>query len=72
MERNVGRERRTGICLNTTCDLARADCVEVGDLLTQDGLKVFFTNAFGINLASIYPDDHIDECTDKGTDTFLN
>ena len=68
--RGEGGEGHTGICLNAGRDLTCADCVEVGDVLTQHGLEVFLTNAFGICFASVDPNDHVDECADKGTDSF--
>ena len=68
--RGEGGEGHTGICLNAGCDLTCADCVEVGDVLTQHGLEVFLANAFGICFASVDPNAHVEECADKGTDSF--
>lgn len=66
------REERghTGVGLNAGRDLPCADGVKVGDVLTEDGLEVLFTNAFGAYFASVNPNDHVDKCADKGTETF--
>ena len=63
-----GGEGHTGIGLNAGCDLTCADCVEVGDVLTEYGLEVFLTNAFSVYFASVDPNDHVEVCTDKHAD----
>ena len=63
--REEGGEVHTGLRLNAGCDLACADCVKV-----DDGLEVSLTNAFGVYVASVDPNDHVDECAGKGTDSF--
>jgi len=70
VEGDEGVEGHTGVCLNAGCNLARADRVEVGDVLTEYGLEVFLTNAFGVYLASVGPNDHVAKCAGKGSDSF--
>ena len=63
-------ERHTGVRLNAGRDLTCTDGVEVGDVLTENGLEILLTNAFGAYFASVNPNDHVDKRANKGTGTF--
>lgn len=70
MEGDGGGDGHTGVCLNASCDLTGADCIKVGDILTQYGLEIFLTNAFSVYFASVDPNDHVDVCADKQADAW--
>lgn len=65
MEGDGGGEGHTGIGLDASCDFTCADCIKVGDVLTEYGLEIFLANAFSVYFASVDPNDHVDICAEK-------
>jgi hypothetical protein len=63
--------KRTCICLNSRGNLTSTNVVEEGDILAQNSLQIAFTDAFGVDFASVNPDVHVRVCTDKHADTYL-
>jgi hypothetical protein len=61
-----------GVGLNAGCDFTGAEVVKVGDILTENGLEITFTDTLGVDLAGVNPEVHVDKRADEHADTWGN
>jgi len=60
----------TGVCLDPSGDLSSTDVVKVGDLLTENGSEIRFTETLGANFRGVDPNRHEAHIRDKHADTW--
>ena len=59
----------TGVCLNPSGDLSSTNIVEKGDLLTENGSEIRFTETLCANFRSVDPNRHEGEIRDEHANT---
>ena len=59
----------TGVCLYPSGDLSSTNIVEEGDILTENGSEIGFTETFCANFRSVDPNRHEDEIRGEHADT---